>query len=324
MSWLASVGAAGVLGVSACWIAGATSFWLDLIANFQAQIAIGVLITAVLMVMCRLRRQALILAIAVAVAVFPVIRGRSIILPKPAVRGDDLTGVVRVVTLNIHPENASWRSEVDAALAHEPDIVVLIETSYEMWRWLVRDQGMKSSELSYTAHRDWVDELASPCIILSRWPLDRLEFPLIPQSGRDVLLCEVAHPMTPFVVGAVHPHSPRSTKRWKLGNAQIRLTALALEDCRERGRGPVLLGSDINAGLAGSRAARLRQAGMSPTKPILGGWGSFPASFPGVARLQLDDVWSSEEWEVTSWSSSEPVASDHRMIVADFRIAPGR
>ncbi len=324
MSWIASVGAAGLFGVSACWIVGATSFWVDLVANFQAQIAIGVLITAVLMVMCRLRRQAIILAIAVVVAVFPVARGRSITLPKSSAGGSDSTGAVRVVTLNIHPENASWRSEVDAAFAHEPDIVVLIETSYEMWRWLVRDQGMRSSELSYTAHRDWVDELASPCIILSRWPLHRVEFPLIPQTGRDVLLCEVVHPTTPFVVGAVHPHSPRSTTRWSLGNAQVHLTALALNDCRARGLGPILLGADMNAGPAGSRAAQLRQAGMTPTKPLLGGWGSFPASFPGVARLQLDDVWSSQEWEVIAWSSSEPVASDHRMIVAELRVAAGR
>lgn len=312
---------AGLTAASACWIAGGASFWLDFIANFQAQIFVGVLLAALVMTACRFRWPALVLAIAGAVAIIPVIRGRSVALPEPSIPRPDAASTVRVVTLNVYPENASWRSEIEAVLLHDPDIVVLIETSYEMWRWLVRDQGMANGLLPYTAHRDWVDELASPCIVLSRWPLRRLEFPLIAQSGRDVLLCEVAHPTVPFVVGAVHPHSPRSSARWELGNAQIQLTALALNDCRARGLTPILLGCDLNAGLAGSRAGQLRHAGMSPSKPVLGGWGSFPASAPGVARIQLDDVWRSDGIEVLAWSSFNPVASDHRMIIADFRIA---
>lgn len=306
--------------VIACsWTFSGRSFLVDLLINFQAQLILLMIFLAICFGVLRLRCHACVLATGCVVGIFPVLQGRPVSAPISGPRSQATAGQIRVVSLNIHPENSAWREEIDAALIHNPDVLVLIETSYEMWRWL-RGGGMRSSTLPYWAHRDWVDDMASPCVVLSRWPIQKLDFPAVVNAERDILLCRVEHPVSPFVTGAIHPHSPRDSGRWRLGNEQLISTTRAITECRSERGMPLIVGTDLNASPAGSRARRLRQAGLFMSKPWSGGWGSFPALFPGIARLQLDDVWRSSDVKVLSWDSLEPIGSDHRMIVADFSV----
>lgn len=299
-------------------VTGQAWFALDLGLAYQAQWAAcggAVLVWALVR---RRWRSAGVLGLGVALAVGSLGIGRGVVRAGVELHAPPPPGSVRVVTANIHPQNERWREDLERLFSFEPDIVVLLETPPELWRGIVRRDELSGTAWAYHERRAWVDDIASPCFVLSRWPLERLAFEGIEDAGRDVLIARVDRPEGAFLVGAIHPHSPRSLPRYRRGNRQLSGTYEAIARALEDRGLPLVMGVDLNSGPAGSRAVGLRRAGLGMSKPLLGGGGSFPVGMPWMARVQLDDIWRSSGVRVRAWSSVGGLDSDHRAVVADL------
>ncbi|MEM9372169.1 MAG: hypothetical protein AAGA55_00870 [Planctomycetota bacterium] len=290
----------------------------DLLAAYQAQMLIP---AACLLLWCLLRRgrmTALLTGLGILVATVSLAPGRAISVP-----GVDLVGVrsdehVRVVSLNIHPQNEHWRDDLERIFSWSPDVVILIETPPDLWRGLVRRGELRDTAWSNHVYRSWVDELATPCFVLSRWPIERLAFDGIEHAERDVLIARVDRPDGAMLVGAAHPHSPRDERRWRLGHVQTRTTVDAVRGVLKGSDEPLVIGADLNSGPAGHRSLMLRGSGLRMSKPLFGGGGSYPAGLAAPLRVQLDDVWRSSGVRVAGWSSVGGFRSDHRAVVVDL------
>jgi len=170
--------------------------------------------------------------------------------------------------------------------------------------------------MRYWVKRRWREGEVSPGLIVSRYPLELIEPASDDVMGEHQLLSVVDHPDKRFVVGLVHPFSPRSRDRWESGNLAVESHRGQIARAMEMTGLPVILGVDLNAGAAQVRGRSLRSAGLHASKPI---WpirsGSFPADKSPLVRLQLDDVWRSEGVWVESWEMVDVGGSDHRGVV---------
>jgi len=309
---------------SLAWVAmavgGGPWYAIDIGLAYQAQ-ALG--LGAALLVWCAAWRQwraAAVVAVSVAVGAGPMVVGRSPMTPGVDLGSPPADGTVRIVSANIDPENERWREDLEQIFAWHPDVVVLIETSPDFWRRVVRDGELLGTEWVNHERRFWVDEITSPCSVLSRWALERIDYPEIPDADRDVLIARVEHPAGTFLVGAIHPHSPRTLDRWRRGNDQMRTTADAIGRVLSANDESLVMGTDLNSGPAGWRAGLLRRSGLGMSKPLTGGSGSFPAGATALLRVQLDDVWCSAGVVVRAWSSPGGLSSDHRAVVVDVSL----
>ncbi len=311
---------AGLL-VPACgaWVIGRGSYWFDVIASQQMLISWAGLAVTIAMLLTRRKAPAAVCAVLVAVSFYPVLAGRVWSLPEV-----DLTskpeGVIRVITYNIHPKNEQWKQDMDRLLSCDADVIVLIEVNRDMSRSVMRWGYLDSTPYRYWLHRAWVERETSPCFILSRWPIEQQIASQDPKTAQHQLYAQVQSPLGAFVVGLVHPLSPRTVSRWIIGNAVIESQAVAIDQLRDQPGHPMLVCADLNAGPAQLRAGHLRNAGLEMSKPVLRLGGSFPASpdVPKALRVQLDDVWTSGSIRPSSWSMIRFEESDHQAVIADF------
>lgn len=334
--------ARGVAGVCLCagalWLFGRWSFVIDVAVSQQVLIVAGCVLGVLVCVAMRCRRAAGACVLAVLVAGWPLAAGRTLRAPAVDLSSPPAPGVVRVVSFNIGPENERWEADLDRVLGWHADAVVLIEVPVELNRG-VRRRGLLDGSGWSWEHRAWVDEITSPCFVLSRWPMEQVAVPGVAFAERDVLLVRldvgsrvgggppgaggdggVGGVGGAVLVGLTHPHSPRTRARWAIGNETVARTVPGMVGAAESLGLPLAVGADLNAGPAGSRARTARSAGLSMAKPLMGGWwGSFPSGWAGPLRVQLDDVWVTPGFEVVAWSSQASEGSDHRIIIADLR-----
>lgn len=320
--WVWRALAALCLAWSVLWVFGGRWMLGDVILAFQAQALGAVVVLGAVAMVCRRVRTAAAIGLAVVAGGLPLTLGRAWTRPGVDLATAPAAGTLRVVTCNINPENEGWREDLSEIMSWQPDVIILIEVSADLWRAIVRREVMAGTDWPYFERRAWEADMSSPCFVLTRWPIEKQLFPEVHDSDRDVLLARVMHPDGAFLVGAVHPHSPRTLWRWRQGNRQLATTEAALEGAFADGGEPYIAGVDLNSGPAGGRAAVLRGLGLRMSKPILGGWGSFPSGVPGPLRVQLDDVWHGDGVEVLGWSSPGGISSDHRAVVVDVRF-PG-
>jgi endonuclease/exonuclease/phosphatase (EEP) superfamily protein YafD len=309
--------------LSACsaWLVAGRFFVIDLAVSYQHLLVLAVLVWAGVLVCLGRRWPGFVCLLAAAVGVMPLAAGRSVYLPGVDLEAPPAPGLVRVVSFNIGPLNERWEADYARALGVHADVVVLLEVPWVLSRPILRQGSLDGTGWSWL-HRDWVADLASPCFLLSRWPMERVDLPEVEHSERDILLARIDHPAGQFLLAGAHPHSPRTVDRWVLGNTILGRTLDALESDRSRQGLALVLGTDINSAPTGSRARAARRSGLRMGKPLTGGVGSFPSQWPGMARVQLDDVWVAGGASVAAWSSVESLGSDHTMIVVDVRL-PG-
>lgn len=229
----------------------------------------------------------------------------------------DEAGLVRVIQLNLNARGNDRQPEALAAIAASgADVVVVTEFGALIWSEL-RNPSALSEAYPHFSYRDWVPNSVPGCLVLSKWPIERLEVP----PGLDheqVYLGRIDAPAGAFVVAQIAPHSPRSEVRWHRGNeitqAAARVLPIAAVD------GPVVLACDLNSTPMGVRSRMLRSAGLAPGKPVWEVGGTWPAGIAGIAQLRLDDVWVSGGAEVTAWRTAAVPGSDHLWVEAHVRL----
>ncbi len=310
--------AAGALAWGLLWTVSGRVYLFDVMVSFQSA---GVVFAGIVLVGCfALRRwgPACVCGLAAAVGGWPLVEGRGLAVGPVDVLSPPGPGVVRVVSFNIGPQSLVWEEDMRRVLGWHADAVVLLETPPTLWRLLRR--GALEDEGWVFANRAWADGFASPCFVLGRGGVERLALPGVEHAERDILLTRVGTGEGDLLVLAVHPHSPRTRGRWGLGNAMMGRTMEGAVPEADRLGLPLVMAADLNAGPAAWRSRAARRAGLRMAKPLTGGWGTFEASWPGPARIQIDDVWVGPGVRVVGWSSFAPIGSDHRVVVADLVI----
>jgi len=227
-----------------------------------------------------------------------------------------------VITCNINPKSTFWDEDLDALLNLDADVIVLIEVPPELNRRIRRFGRLDGTRYPHWVHREWVDQETSPGFILSRWPIEREDTGPDPHIAQHVLYARVQTPTEEVMVGLVHPLSPRSSDRWRQGNAAVELQAIAIEQTLERSGLPLLMGADLNATPAQWRARMLRSSGARMSKPLIRFGGSFPVGrgVPEVFKIQLDDVWYAGAVQPIAWEMIDLRGSDHRAVAVDFQL----
>lgn len=316
-------GAACVLVWACLWMVSGRFYRVDLAVSFHSFAVAAAVAWLVVCVLLRRWRAAAVCVLAAAVGGWPLMQGRAVTVGPVDVLSPPAPGVVRVVSFNIGPESPVWEEDMRRVLGWHADAVVLLETPPDLWRMVRRDGALRGDGW-FSAHRSWVDQLASPCFVLSRGGVERLGVTGVEHAERDILLTRVGTGSGDLLVLAAHPHSPRTRARWGLGNAMMARTMYGAVPEAERMGLPLVMAADLNAGPAAWRSRAARGAGLRMSKPLTGGWGTFAASWAGPRRVQIDDVWVGPGVRVVGWSSFAPIGSDHRVVVADLVIQARR
>lgn len=311
-----------VLALLCCgWVVGEWVYWVDLMSAFVVQGVVVCVVFGIGLLVFKRRRRGLVCLVAACVGLVPVVSGRGLGIVDAGI-GEQ---VVRVGSLNMYPRNESWENDLATMMGLNLDVLVVQELPIEMSRrvrGLLGEEGMLvGTGMPHWLHRAWVDEEVSPGFIISRYPLELIEPGDDDVFGHHQLMCVVHHPEGDFVVGLMHPWSPRTSRRWREGNAVVRGHRGQVERVLEETGLAMIVGADMNSSRAQYRSRELRGSGLRPSKPMMVfEGGSFPVGVPGIMQIQIDDLWVSDGVGVTSWGMLEVAGSDHRAVVGGFVI----
>lgn len=302
------------------WVLGRSLYWFDVLASEQMLISWVALALGVFVLASRRWIAGAVCIALVCVSLYPLTVSRVWSLPTIDLSAKP-DGVIRVVSCNLNPKNEEWESDLLMLMSLEADVIVLIEASPEMSRALRKEDGLTSSLYSHWVHRMWVMQQVSAGFILSRWPIEELDYPPELPDSEHLLFAKLSMPQGEVIMSLLHPHSPRTQVRWEDGNRVTFSQSLAVKYVRSQHDLPIIIGADLNAGPAQSRGGVLRSAGMRMSKPITRYGGSFPidSTLPGWAQLQLDDLWYQGGIEPVAWDTIPIPGSDHLAVITEFR-----
>jgi len=308
--------------MSTAWIIGGWVYWFDVLASQQMLIGWIVLGVGALMLIARRRIPGVICIMLAMVSLYPVCTGRHLTLP-----GVDLEhkpdGVIRVVSWNVHPKNVRWKEDVESLFSTKADIIILIESPWGLLKSIRKEGFLESTPYPFWAYRRQVEGETSRGIVLSRWPMESIESVDGNTLTQHDLFTRVQSPLGSFIVGVMHPESPRTYERWIVGNGIVELQGGTTMQIHQQTREPLLIGADLNAGPAQMRSRMLRKNGLKMTKPILREGGSYPQknTVPHFVRVQIDDVWTVGNIGPVSWDMISTSGSDHSAVVVDFALS---
>ena len=300
------------------WVIGRWVYWFDILTSQQLLISSLALGFGVLIIIARRKRIGLLCIALACLSVYPVLTGRNWVLGAVDLTGKP-GGVLRVVSCNFFTQNKHWERDLETLMSLDADLIVLMEAPPEINRGIQFRGMLDGSGWNWVA-RDPVAGYLSPSFILTPHLIERIEIINVPNAHRDILLAKVTLPESSVLIAQGHPHSPRTSERWKMGNEFWERTIFAITRESNRQDLPVILGADLNSAPAGLRSQRTRKAGFKAGKPIIGEWGSYPSAWPALVRAHIDDVWTSDGARVIAWSSIELQGSDHRCIIADIKL----
>ncbi len=236
----------------------------------------------------------------------------------PVASAQQSAGLVRIMQVNLNGRGSDQHAQsLEAIAASGADVVVVTEFPSIIWEQLRKESALSRAYPNF-AYRDWVEDRVAGCLVLSRWPIERLEV----AEGLDheqVFVGRVETPWGKLVVSQIAPQSPRTSERWARGNEIVTAAAEVLGPMAQTQA--VVLACDLNGTAFGTRGRSLRSAGLAPGKAAWSVDGTWPARMPRVARLVLDDVWVGRGVEVEYWRSDSVPGSDHRWAEVGVRLS---
>ncbi len=217
---------------------------------------------------------------------------------------------LRLMVYNIYFRNNDLnaiRAEVDA---HNPDVIFLMEYSFEIQFQIEADFA------DYPYRLIEPSRMTSGLALFSRVPImasDVYRF-----EGTHIPVIEVKFDVAgePVTLVGGHPWPP--IDRW------ANLHALQVADVRRvaaQVEGPLIVAGDFNAAPWSFAMRQLQQvAGVQDTRRGFGGLTTW--SGPPLVYLSLDHVFASDELLVRSYTYGQPGGSDHLPIIVDFSVVP--
>lgn len=309
--------AAGQIAATLAWFViywmSPSVWWMDVIASFAVQagfvlVCLGAMIALLGQGWRRLAAGSA--GIAVLAVVLP---GRSLWVTGPDSEG----GSIRLLELNVGMTNREPEAVLGFINSSGADVVVVIEPVWSLFVELFLNDALGDPFL-YREWRQRSGDKTSPLVVLSRWPMVRLDG-LEDLSGVGVEIDGSAGDAGRFTLIAMHPSSPRNRDRWVWGNARVERVGLFARDLA----GPVVVVADLNGGPLSWRDRRLRSlSGLRRSKPFLEPATTYSSRVP-MFGAAIDDVWIGRAHRVAAWDTVRVPGSDHMGVeVTLYRRVP--
>ncbi|MGZ5410730.1 MAG: endonuclease/exonuclease/phosphatase family protein [Aeromicrobium sp.] len=282
------------------------SWWvLDLLAGFRHQLAIGLIVCAVIAAFARWRKTAVVIGLLAAVnlaLVVPLYIGPS----RPE------TGELRIVSFNVLASNRRFAEVVDFIRASDADVVVLHEVT-SRWEEAIEEAAAAFEDWPYeiTEARARGDLFGSMVLVEPGAMVESFGFGLTDPRAIEILL--------PGGVAllAIHPLSPSTEFRARQNDRQL----LFATDWAAAQDGPAIVVGDFNATPWSFPFRRL----MSSTdlSNSVRGFGlelSYPADGNPLIRVPIDHLLVSDGLAVVDRRLGPAMGSDHFPLTVDLAL----
>lgn len=285
---------------------GARAFWvLDLATHFPVQIASGAFCAALILLLVRDLKGALVPAV---VFVFNVLLVVPLYIPsvQPDGSGDELC----IVSTNVYTGNKNSQAVIDYVHETKPDVLLLMEVDNRWTDELIEIRA----EYPHSLQRPREDNFGIS--LFSKWPIKSARVEYLDAAQLPTLVTVLQVGERQLTVVGTHPLPPVSESNTALRNEHLQRLATLVAELE----GPVIVIGDLNTTswspyfrelIATSRLRDSRRGfGIQPT---------WPFSF-WLLRIPIDHALVSKEIEVTSRQVGPNIGSDHRPIVVKIRL----
>lgn len=327
--------------LSSLWMFSVHSFRVDLVANLGAQILILCIAVAVIAAILRRPRALVFGLLACAIQLTPLIRNRAAFIPH-APAAAPVAGTIRFFHYN--DSCLSEKENVYAIMDRSnADIISILSPPVKMQFDVIYGPGLENKYPGkvvrpWKAAPDSVSTEISPGFVVSRWKLTPVDCAFVGHMADRFMCAIVERPEGRFAIVAVHPRSPRSELRWLEGNDTVRALITLSAKLQSDGL-PVVVLTDLNASPTGWRSrAACEQGNLRRAKPLLYPDGTYPDVVPTNIRtgqtssigaiwplsIAIDDALISPGIDVVAWGAQDRLRSEHRPVIIDLTIPPGR
>jgi endonuclease/exonuclease/phosphatase (EEP) superfamily protein YafD len=300
--WLLVV--ATLFGFAGSW------WWLfDLFSHFRIQYLVVALLLALILVVLRDRRWALIAVAVAAVNLFPVV---PLFLSPVQAAPPAARQPLRLVSFNVFGFNREYARLLDYVARERPDVLVLLEVTPE-WMPSVR-------ELAREYPHQWIhagDDVSGIAVMSRTAPLTARSFDLGGNGVPSYLLtAETAD--GPLSVLGTHLNWPIGARASRLRNSQL----AALAQIAHEHAGPLVIVGDLNITPFSPLFQRLlRDGGLHRCVPDAGLTPTWPANFPPLF-IQIDHCLATAGVQSRNFAIGEYLGSDHYPIAIDVAPVP--
>lgn len=359
---VAWVVALGLLGLSACWISPGLAWEVDLAANLCAQWLVVSAAGAAVMGLLRCRRPAGVCVLAAMVGAAGLLwagGGRGAVRPLEAIDQSHATEGLRVRFMHFNASTEGEGATIEEFMRGcRADVVSIVCPPDRQTARVVQGDGL-TGEYAGKLVRPWRPDAGGIAtdvtagFVVSKWPVREFETGWLGESARHIIAGVVERPRErggEFGVIAVHPRSPRSEARWRVGNAITEATGLLAARMNAAGLEVVVL-ADLNSTPTGYRSGLLAsEAGLRRAKPLFALTGTYPSEWspprngagagpggggggggrawslpaPWPASIAIDDAMVSRGVDVRGWEAGPFLSSDHRVVLVELEIPPPR
>jgi endonuclease/exonuclease/phosphatase (EEP) superfamily protein YafD len=282
------------------------SWWvLDLLAGFRHQLAVGLIMCAVVAAFARWRKTAVaigLLAVVNLALVVPLYFGPS----RPE------SGELRILSFNVLASNRRFAEVVDFIRASDADVVVLHEVT-RRWEEAIEEAAESFDDWPYevTEARARGDLFGSLVLVESGAVVESFGFALTDPRAIEI------HLPDGVVLLAIHPLSPSSEFRAEQNDRQL----LFATDWAAGQDGPTVVVGDFNATPWSYPFRRLMAS--TDLSNSLRGFGldlSYPANGNPLLRIPIDHLLFSDGLAVVDRRLGPAMGSDHFPLTVDLAL----
>lgn len=297
---------AAVLGAIASTVSFFGWIWwpVDLLANFRAHFAVGLLATGVLLLLSRRRRPGWFVIL---VGLF----NAAVVIPlfiAPLGGSPSLGTSLTVMTFNVNGLNGQHDAVIEYIESQRPDVVFIHEATF-VW-----EDALVAAGLSYRVEPGRRDPLDFGTLALVP---EGAEFKTFGFANADPRAVEVVLSVAgePVRILGIHPLSPATEERAALRDNQLAFAT----DWAASGAGRTIVAGDFNATPWSFPVRQMLANGELVNSQR--GFGldlTFPAMANPVTQVAIDHVMYSAGFEVVGRRLGPASGSDHYPVVVDF------
>lgn len=284
---------------------GGTWWVLDLLAGFRHQLAVGLVICALVGAFARWRKTAVVIGLLAAVNL-------ALILPLYFGPTRPETSELRVLSFNVLASNRRFAEVIDFIRASDADVVVLHEIT-RRWEEAIEEAAATFDDWPYeiTEARARGDLFGSIVLVESGAVVESFGFALTDPRAIEILLPDGV------ALLAIHPLSPSSEFRAQQNDRQLGFAT----DWAAGQDGPTIVVGDFNATPWSYPFRRLvSSTNLSNSARGFGLDLSYPADGNPLVRVPIDHLLFSDGLAVVDRRLGPAMGSDHFPLTVDLAL----
>jgi len=289
--------------------AGALWWVFDLFSHFRAQYVIAALLLALILVVLKARRWALLAVALIVINVAPIV---TVFLQPTAAASRAPASSLRVLLFNVFGFNRQYARMLDYVEHERPDVLVLLEVNPE-WMPSVR-------QLAADYPHQWINvgNDVTGIAVMSRMAPRQAQTLVLGQSGAPSYLLTFESAAGPISVLGTHLSWPIGAHTSRVRNSQL----LALARLARQHPVPLAIVGDLNTTPFSPNFQRLlRDGGLRHCGPDAGLTPTWPAQFPPLL-IQIDHCLATASVQAWNFRVGDYLGSDHYPISVEVAPLP--